>query len=244
MSKKDRIYNTEQNEIVDFVFNKEVVSVFPDMVRRSIPGYETIIPLSGLLAANHLKSLPKEHHVAYDLGCSLGASSLALLKQFEHDSLLVFAIDNSSDMIGKAKTLIADKRVIFQQKDILDVKMDKAGVVLANFVLQFIPKTQRNSLLKKIRQSLEPNGLLIISEKINFKNKKNQKLFETTHLDFKRANGYSNVEINQKKDALENIMMPDSEEEQRKRFEEAGFKSVTKWFHCLNWVSYLVETEN
>ena len=102
----DNVYVDKQQHIVDFAFNKDVVAVFPDMIRRSVPGYETIIPMTGLIAARHLG----DEGTAYDLGCSLGASTLAILQQSQASNIRVIGVDNSLAMIEEAKKQITDSR--------------------------------------------------------------------------------------------------------------------------------------
>ncbi|MEC8045911.1 MAG: carboxy-S-adenosyl-L-methionine synthase CmoA, partial [Pseudomonadota bacterium] len=92
---EDRIFNTKRAHIVDFAFDENVVAVFPDMIRRSVPGYETVVPLTGLMAARHLQ----HGDTAYDLGCSLGATTLAILQQVHHDDVRVIGVDNAPAMI-------------------------------------------------------------------------------------------------------------------------------------------------
>ena len=240
MTERDRIYRDPQAQIVDFAFDAQVAEVFGDMIRRSVPGYETVVPITGLLAARHLAGLPAARHRLYDLGCSLGACTLAVLQQFPEDSLTAIGVDNSAAMLDRARSAIADPRVSFVGGDICDVELEPAGVVILNFVLQFIPPERRNPLLERIRRSLEPSGLLIVSEKLRFDTPAEQADYESAHLDYKRANGYSELEISQKRSALENVMIVDSEAEHRQRFASAGFGTVRQWFRCLNWASYLV----
>lgn len=240
MSQRDQVFRDPKRQIVDFTFDEEVAEVFPDMIRRSVPGYETIVPATGLLAAGHLRGLPSDRHKVYDLGCSLGACTLAVLRQFPHPSLTVTAVDSSPAMLRRAEELITDGRATFTCADVLDVELQTAGVVIMNFVAQFVAPDQRNALLKKIRRCLEPDGLLIISEKLCFEDPADQSFYESSHLDYKRANGYSELEISQKRTALENVMILDTEAEHRERFAAAGFANARKWFQCLNWASYLV----
>ncbi len=150
------------------------------------------------------------------------------------------AVDNSESMIERARTIVTDERVTFLHADIREVELPGAGVVLLNFVLQFIDPRERGELLKRIHNSLAPDGLLVVSEKIRFEDPHEQAFHDAAHLDFKRANGYSDLEISQKRTALENVMITDSEEQHRERFAQAGFRNTRKWFQCLNWVSYLV----
>jgi tRNA (cmo5U34)-methyltransferase len=109
-----------------------------------------------------------------------------------------------------------------------------------NWVLQFVPPAQRLSVLRRIRSTLAPDGLLIVSEKVRFDDARLHALFDETHLAWKRANGYSELEISGKREALENVMVIDSEPTHLERFDAAGFGNATAWFRCLNWISFLV----
>ena len=240
MGQRDEVYRDPKRQIVDFSFDQDVAEVFADMIRRSVPGYETVVPAAGLLAARHLATLPASQHLVYDLGCSLGASTLAVLQQFPHSTLSVLAVDNSSAMLERARALITDPRVSFSCEDVQTMEMQPAGVMILNFLLQFILPDNRNDLLARIRRSLDPGGLLIVSEKLRFAEQSEQTFYESSHLDYKRANGYSELEISAKRSALEHVMITDTEEEHRARFAAAGFGPVRKWFQCMNWVSYLV----
>lgn len=240
MKDRDRVFREPRSQIVDFVFDDAVARVFPDMIRRSVPGYETIIPITGLLAARHVSTLPAESRRVYDLGCSLGASTLAVLGQLGDSAASVIAVDSSASMLEQARTLVTDARVSFLHADIREIEFEPAAAVLLNFVLQFITPDERGALLERIRACVAPDGVLVVSEKISYQGAEEQAFYDAAHLDFKRANGYSELEISQKRTALENVMVIDSEEQHRERFTQAGFGHVRKWFQCLNWVSYLV----
>ena len=112
-------------------------------------------------------------------------------------------------------------------------------MVALNFTLQFIPREQRLDLLTRIRRALLPGGALILSEKLRFADDQEQALLTDLHIAFKRANGYSELEIAQKRSAIENVMKPDSLEEHRTRLAEAGFSKVVPWFQCLNFASLI-----
>lgn len=240
MSHRDRVYREPKSQIVDFVFDESVADVFPDMIRRSVPGYETVIPITGMLAAEHLQCRPAERRLAYDLGCSLGATTAAVLRQLGNQPARIVAVDRAPAMIARARDVIDDPRVSFEIADVTTLTLEPAAVVLMNFVLQFIDPAERVPLLKRIRQALAPDGMLIVSEKLRFDNPDTQALFERAHLDYKRANGYSELEISQKRSALEKVMIVDTEAEHRSRFEAAGFTTTNRWFQCLNWVSYII----
>ncbi len=239
MSTQDRVYAEPQRQIVDFVFDEKVVAVFPDMIRRSIPGYETIIPLTGLIAAHHASGGGN----CYDLGCSLGASSLAILRQMptpHPETFQIIGVDNSSAMLEKARQNLADhENITFVESDIRQVEFAEIAVVVLNFTLQFIPPGDRLDLLTRIRRNMLPHGIVIVSEKIRFDKQDQQNYFNERHLEFKRANGYSELEISQKRNALEKVMLPDTISAHQERFQTAGFSVSETWFRCLNWASFL-----
>ncbi len=156
----------------------------------------------------------------------------------------IIAVDNSPAMIERGQKLLASDTtsaipVKMVCANIQDVTIENASVVVLNFTLQFIPLEERLTLIEHIYQGLKPGGVLILSEKIRFESEPDQAFNDTTHLAYKKANGYSELEISQKRTALENIMIVDSEAEHRERLTEAGFRRIDCWFRCLNWVSFL-----
>ena len=206
---KDKVYSQAQAHIVDFAFTSEVADVFPDMIRRSVPGYETVIPLTGLIAARELV----DHDLVLDLGCSLGATSQALLSQSTLPNIRVVGVDNSQPMIDRAQALNQDRRAEFVLADIKDIVMEPeyqgAKVILLNFVLQFFDPGTRMTILQGLKDLLCDNGLLIISEKVKNRDADLHAFYDQTHLAWKQANGYSGLEISQKRTALENVMIVD-----------------------------------
>jgi tRNA (cmo5U34)-methyltransferase len=237
MADRDQVYRTPRAQIVDFAFDAAVAEVFPDMIRRSVPGYETVIPLTWLLAARAFRAAAGAPPRAYDLGCSLGATALALLRQLDEPCELL-AVDQSAAMIERAGKLIDDARVTFVQADIRTLPLEPARVVTMNYVLQFLPPGDRLATLRAIRAVLPPDGMLLLSEKIRFDDPETQADYEAAHLDYKRGNGYSDLEISQKRSALENVMIIDTEAAHRERLQTAGFTRVRKWYQCLNWASF------
>ena len=223
----DEVYRRPRQQIVDFVFDEGVAEVFQDMIRRSVPGYETVVALTGLIAARHMPV----GGVCYDLGCSLGASSHAVLRAVGERACRVVAIDGSDAMIRRARGLAGEEgRIEWVVGDIRKAAIESANVVLLNFVLQFLPPADRLPLLRRIRKALVPGGTLLVAEKLA-----SSPEMEQVHLDFKRANGYSELEIAQKRTALEHVMRIDSLEAHHERLQEAGFGEVGTWFRCLNW---------
>ena len=239
----DRLYASPQGQVADFVFNEAVVRVFPDMIKRSVPGYPTIVENIGVIAGQ----FAQPNSALYDLGCSLGAVSQALRRHVQIEGCRVIAVDNSPAMVERCREYLHAQDSMFQEllpvevleADICQLALRPASVVALNFTLQFIPHAQRLDLLTRIRQSLLPGGALILSEKLRFADAEEHELLTDLHVAFKRANGYSELEIAQKRSAIENVMKPDSLGEHRERLAAAGFSKVIPWFQCLNFASLI-----
>ncbi|TDX98171.1 carboxy-S-adenosyl-L-methionine synthase CmoA [Thiohalophilus thiocyanatoxydans] len=236
---RDNIYATPQSMIVDFAFDEKVAGVFPDMIRRSVPGYETVITLLGLLAEGYAQPDSR----IYDFGSSLGAATLSMRNRVAHDSCRIIAVDNSTAMTERCRQILAQDdspvEVDVICADIRDIKVERASLVVLNFTLQFIPADERQALLDHIYAGLLPGSALVLSEKLAFEKNSEQQFQTDMHLAFKKANGYSELEISQKRTALEKVLIPDSFETHRKRLQQAGFKDVYQWFQCFNFVSLL-----
>lgn len=239
----DRLFAQPLDQVPDFVFNEDVAKVFPDMIKRSVPGYPTIVENLGVLAAQ----FAQPHSALYDLGCSLGAVTQALRRHVRSDDCRVIAVDNSPAMVERCAEYLHAQDAMFQEllpvevieADILALELQPASLVALNFTLQFIAPEQRLELLTRIRQALLPGGALILSEKLRFADAAEHELLGELHLAFKRANGYSELEIAQKRSAIENVMKPDSLEQHRERLLAAGFSKVVPWFQCLNFASLI-----
>lgn len=245
MREKDTIYRSSAIEPEPFVFDRRVVRVFPDMIRRSVPGYGLIVSGIALLARRYVQ--PGSH--LYDLGCSLGAVSFAILDALPNRDNRLIAIDSSADMIESFRDRAAKRHdrakaddaipLQIEQADILDATIENASVLVMNFTLQFIDPGQRGEFLARLAAALRPGGVLIVSEKIRFEDAPEQQRQESWHLDFKRAQGYSDLEIARKREALEQTLRPDSFESHAQRLEQAGFQGVTRWFQCFNFASFV-----
>ena len=237
--KQDNLFSVEKETVADFSFDEAVADVFPDMLRRSIPGYENIIAMLGVLARCHVQDNTR----VYDLGCSLGAATLSVHRQTRELSLQHICVDNSEAMIKRcASTLkrhMPAASVELICDDIQRIPIDNASVVLLNFTLQFLPKTTRLDLLKNIYKGLNSGGVLILSEKLLYDDAEVNQLFIQWHHEFKRANGYSDLEISQKRAAIENVLIPDTLNTHQTRLTEAGFSHVHQWFQAFNFSSLI-----
>ena len=231
-STRDQIFAQTQ-QVVDFAFTAAVADVFPDMVRRSVPGYETVISQLGVFARHYAQA----DSAIYDLGCSLGAATLAMATQVRQPGVQYICVDNSEAMIQRCELPIASFQTLVD--DICQVPMQRASIVVLNFTLQFIQPAVRQALIERIYQALLPGGVLILSEKIKFTEVDQQALMTELYLEFKRANGYSELEISQKRSALENVLIPDPLAVHHERLQRAGFSQSCVWFQNFVFASIL-----
>ncbi|PSJ46051.1 carboxy-S-adenosyl-L-methionine synthase CmoA [Zobellella endophytica] len=237
MPSKDHIFAAPIAELGDFCFDQKVADVFPDMIKRSVPGYSNIISAIGMITAR----FARPHSRLYDLGCSLGAATQEMRRNLSQPGCSIIAVDNSAAMLERARGHLAsfrsDTRVDLIEADICDIAIENASVVVLNFTLQFIAPERREALLTRIYHGLNPGGVLVLSEKFKSADDTVNELLIDLHHDFKRANGYSELEISQKRNALENVLRPDTPEQHRERLARAGFRHVDLWFQCFNFGS-------
>jgi tRNA (cmo5U34)-methyltransferase len=236
MKKTDNIFAqyTDKN---DFSFDGQVAEVFPDMIQRSVPGYDEILKN----IANFSARFVTDNSHCYDLGCSLGASSLAMSAGISAENVKIIGVDNSQAMLERCRYHInAFKHrteIELHMGDIIDFPIENASMVVLNFTLQFVPKAQREALLARIYAGLNPGGVLLLSEKIQFDNEQDNNLIIDLHHQFKRDNGYSELEISQKRSMLENVLVPETLPEHLSRLSTIGFARSQCWFQQYNFVS-------
>lgn len=239
MSKKDAIYSQPKVNVTDFCFDEAVAQVFPDMIQRSVPGYSTIIENIGQIAQRYAQ--PNTN--IYDLGCSLGAASLAIRRMVQTHGCFIIAVDNSEAMVQKCHLHLnafkSDTPIRVLCEDVMETEIKDASVIVLNFTLQFIAPIQRQTLIKKIYAGMKPGGVLVLSEKLTHKNPTINDMLIELHHEFKRNNGYSELEISQKRSALENVMLLDTQGEHEERLKAAGFSEVSMWFCCFNFASFV-----
>lgn len=186
----------------------------------------------------------------YDLGCSLGAATFAIRDSVPAGTT-IFAVDNSAAMLRRLREhlkaekpeLAADRKIEVVEADICDINIQQASFVVMNLTLQFIALEKRKALLEQVYRGLVPGGVLLISEKISGDEPAKNELLSELHHDFKRANGYSDLEISQKRTALENTLIPETLEQHQNRLVAAGFSTVIPWFQCFNFASVLAFRE-
>ena len=237
MSNRDTLFSAPIDKLGDWTFDERVAEVFPDMIQRSVPGYSNIISMIGMLAERFVQP----HSQVYDLGCSLGAATLSVRRNIQVEGCKIIAIDNSPAMVERCRRHIdafrADTPVEVIEADIRSVPIENASLVVLNFTLQFLDPNERLALLERIWQGLKPGGALVVSEKFSFDDAEVGELLFNMHHDFKRANGYSELEISQKRSMLENVMLTDSVNTHKARLKQAGFTHAELWFQCFNFGS-------
>jgi tRNA (cmo5U34)-methyltransferase len=237
LTDRDRIFD-RPGEIGDFIFDAAVAQVFPDMITRSVPGYAAIINMIELLTGMYAQPGSR----LYDLGCSLGAASLAMARGLRTVDCRITAVDNAPAMLEKAAEYCGKARagtIEFRLADVRDLGIDDASVVVLNFTLQFLPLEERDALLGRILAGLRPGGILILSEKIAGDSPQEDAALVEMHHAFKRQQGYSDLEISQKRSALERVLLPETLGAHLQRLQEAGFREAYPWFQCFNFVSIL-----
>ena len=237
---EDNLFERPFAGVGDFRFDEKVSEVFPDMIRRSVPGYGHVIGLSGLIAKRY--AVPNT--VIYDLGCSLGATTIVIANELTTPGCRIVAVDNSEAMLNRARATNNDRLVSPQPiewlcRDITDMSFEACSIVVLNFTLQFIAIEKREELLTNIKNSLVPGGLVILAEKVLHHDTKSQQSLTDLHHDFKRANGYSELEIARKREAIENVLVPETPSAHNARLIRAGFSEITEFFHCINFKAWM-----
>ena len=239
MGGRDDLFASPLSDPGLFRFDASVASVFPDMINRSVPGYATVVGMTGALAAQHARPGSQ----IYDLGCSWGASLLSVAREPTCDRCELIGIDNSESMLEQASNHLAQfpeaKRIQLQHADVLDTPLHNASVVIMNYMLQFIPIEEREGLLKRIREAMMPGDVLILSEKLTLPDPRLNEYLTDLHHDFKRQQGYSDLEIAQKRQALEDVLVPETRQTHVERLQKVGFSRCDVWFQCLNFGSLI-----
>lgn len=236
---RDDVFATPREQIEKFKFDDRVASVFSDMISRSVPGYGMMLDMIGVITRETVK--PGSN--CYDLGCSLGAGILSIRHNLPDDSCRIIGVDNSEAMVERCRKIIdsddSPAALEIRCEDILTTPIENASLVVMNLTLQFIEPDQREPLLERIYQGLNPGGILVLSEKTNLPNEHEQDTLTDFYYAFKRQQGYSDLEIAQKREALDNVLIPDTLGTHRTRLHQAGFSHITPWFQCFNFMSLL-----
>lgn len=237
--KKDQIYSKDRQPVSPFQFDAQVARVFDDMIHRSVPGYAEII--------HHQVGMIQRFYQPgtriYDLGCSTGNLGVSLCRRWPQADFCLVAVDNSAPMLDKFRTRLADlpgpERIRLLCQDIGTITLHHASVVAVNFTLQFLPLPQRNTIMQAIHRSLTKGGILLCCEKITHPSSEMDRLHQDVYYDFKRRNGYSELEISQKREALERVLVPEALETHIARMQGAGFNTIDLWYKWFNFAAFI-----
>jgi len=238
----DDIYRTDDGS-EPFRFNENVARVFPDMLQRSIPGYAASIDAIGALASRYVRAGTN----CYDLGCSLGAATLAMRQGIAEPCCRVVAVDSAPAMVERCKEIIAEDdqlngpetQVDIIEGDIRDIEFTNASMTVLNYTLQFIDPGERDDLIRRIYEGLNEGGLLVLSEKVVDEDADIEELLVDLHHEHKRRNHYSSLEVARKRAALENVLVPETVATHRERLRRAGFSHSAVWLRYFNFVSII-----
>lgn len=239
---KDTIYNDDEG-LEPFRFDEKVALAFPDMLRRSIPGYAASIEAIGSLAARYVRAGTN----CYDLGCSLGAATIALRQGIREPGCRIVAVDTAPAMIERCQEIVAkdsyapalmtDVDVVLD--DIRNIEIVNASMIVLNYTLQFLDPKDRDEMLRRIYEGMNEGGLLLLSEKVVDENPHMEELLVDLHHEHKRRNDYSALEVSRKRAALENVLVPETVSAHHARLEQAGFSHSAVWLRYFNFVSII-----
>ncbi len=236
MMMKDKVF--EQPITKKFEFDESVASVFDDMLSRSVPFYDEV---RKLIISVILKEQAEGKKVL-DLGSSTAKFLLDLHSKME-TKMHLKGIDNSEAMLTRArqKCRAFGADIDLEFADMLEYPYDNEDIVISNYTLQFIRPMQRLGLVKRIADAMGAEGLFIFSEKVIFEEKRLDKQMIDIYYAYKKEQGYSEYEIAQKREALENVLVPFTIEENIKMCRDAGFKTVTTIFQWANFVTFVAK---
>ena len=233
---KDKVFDKPIEK--KFEFDEAVASVFDDMLSRSVPFYDEVRKLVISLI------LSEQYDEKRVLG--LGSSTAKFLLDLHskmNSKMFLKGLDNSQAMLDRAeqKCQAFGANIELELADMLTYDYENEDVIVANYTLQFIRPMQRVELIKKLYRGLNENGVFIFSEKVVFEDKKLDKELIDIYYDYKKEQGYSEYEIAQKREALENVLIPFTIEENIQMCKDAGFKNVHTIFQWANFVTFVVK---
>ena len=235
----DEVYSKRMERVPDFKFDPVVAEAFDDMVVRSVPFYAEVQRMIGDLAARFVQQRTN----VYDLGCATGTTLCVLSKVIPGKTVRFYGLDNSSAMIRQAKRKVAeldDGRITFMLRDIsAPLRLINPSVIIMAFTLQFLKPLARRALVESIHDSLRPNGCLVLAEKVLGTDSLMNRLMADFHATFKMRNQYSRLEIAQKRQALENVLIPCRLADNVHLLRECGFPIVEVFFKWFNFAGLI-----
>jgi tRNA (cmo5U34)-methyltransferase len=231
----DRIFNEAGRKLTDFRFDRRTAHVFDDMVNRSVPFYDEIQRMTTELAADF--AVPGTN--LYDLGCAT-ATTLIALEPFVHQRVRFVGIDNSQEMLDKAREKLNQVPTSRERSLVCadlheNLVIENASVVILTLTLQFVRPLHREQLVRTIANGMNSQGCLILVEKLTEGDTLFNRLFIKYYYEMKRRHGYSELEIANKREALENVLIPYRLEENQSLLLSNGFSKFQVWFRWYNF---------
>ena len=242
--RKDKVFAKKQSTITPFRFNEKVARVFDDMLVRSVPFYGEALKQQARMTLSYYRSGTR----IYDLGCSHGNFGMLILEVFKETPFKMTAVDSSMPMLNKYRQRIAEHENGFAENgsaiDLVcgrmeDLKIENTSVVVVNLTLQFLRPEKRDEMIRTIYEGLLPGGILLLTEKTLHPDPGLSELEQEFYCQFKRENGYSELEISQKRDALEKVLIPESVPDHENRILSSGFSLFNVWLKWFNFTSML-----
>jgi len=235
MNERDTLFSTTEPGVGGFHFGEDVARVFDDMVIRSVPFYQElqrmVVELTRTFARNGTR--------VYDLGCSTGTTLLQLAQACRGLDVQLVGVDNSEDMLVKAREKLAGagclERCVLTNADLDDLRVENASVILMILTLQFIRPAGREALVRRLAGGLVGGGALVLVEKTVSGDPMVNQMFIDYHHDFKRRQGYSQLEVARKRDALEDVLIPYRLDETLELLVHNGFATAEVFFRWYNF---------
>jgi tRNA (cmo5U34)-methyltransferase len=238
---KDEVFKSSISKPSDFKFSSKVAGVFDDMVNRSVPYYEEIQRMISELTIDHYQ----DKSYVYDLGCSTGTTMIYMNETLPQNVPFV-GIDDSAEMLKKCREKLdaagISRDINLERADLnSNVHIHDASVAILCLTLQFIRPLNREKLLKQIYDGTLPGGALIVIEKILAEDSPFNRDFIDYYYNFKRRNEYSELEISQKREALENVLIPYKLSENITLLRNAGYNHCEVFFKWYNFAGFIAK---
>ena len=240
MKTRDKVYARRISHMPDFEFNNNVADKFDDMIRRSVPFYNQIQDMIASLSVHFVQNGTS----VYDLGCSTGTTMVNLIKKNVSKHVKYIGVDLSMPMLKKCKSKLTEKKLVHKcelvQADISgEIEIENASLVLLNWTLQFVRPLHRDKLIKKIYDGLVNNGCLLVVEKVLGQYSLLNRLYIDLYYEYKTKMGYSKLEISQKREALENVLIPYRIEENLELLKKNNFDIIDIFFCWYNFAGFI-----
>ena len=236
---KDRVFANKLTTITPFRFNEKVARVFDDMLVRSVPLYGEVLKQQARITKQYYQDGTR----IFDLGCSHGNLGVLLLDCFGSTAFKMTGIDSSWPMIQRFKNRLCAHNsqgcIELACAGIEDIVIRNASVVVINLTLQFLDPEKRDQLIQAAFDGLCHGGILLLTEKTVHPDPEMNALEQAYYVQFKKENGYSDLEISQKRDALERVLVPETVAQHKARIQHAGFTAFNVWLKWFNFTSIM-----